>query len=313
LLTNDSANTGDAPNGSSAILRPSQMQNRTESLPEAKSLPEIPPFNARAYYDALFAVHGPQHWWPGRTRFEIIVGAILVQNTSWTNVATAIEHLRHAKLLTPRAIEKISTPRLQRLIRSSGYFRQKTKKLKAFVHFLRREYQGSLSKMSRAPTQTLRDQLLAIHGIGPETADSILLYAAKHPVFIVDAYTRRILERHGHPHARLGYEDVRQLFERNLAPDVALYNEFHALIVHTGKHFCRPRDPRCGECPLKPLLPVTLPVTLSATLSATPPKHTVRTVDVLPNALGKSLSEPPSPDPLFASPAEPIERTAAAL
>ena len=305
MLTSNSANASDAPNGSSAIFRPSQMEVRSEGLQAANSLPETSLFNARAYYDALFAAHGPQHWWPGRTPFEIIVGAILVQNTSWTNVATAIEDLRRAKLLTPRAIEKISTPRLQRLIRSSGYFRQKTKKLKAFVRFLRHEYQGSLSKMFRAPTQTLRDQLLAIHGIGPETADSILLYAAKHPVFVVVAFTRRILERHGHPHARLGYEDVRQLFERNLAPDVALYNEFHALIVHTGKHFCRSRDPRCGECPLKPLLPATS----SATSSATPPQQSVRTVDVLSNALGKSLSEPPSPDPLFATP---TERTAAA-
>jgi len=305
LLTSNSANASDAPNGSSAIFRPSQMEVRSEGLQAASSLSETSPFNARTYYDTLFAAHGPQHWWPGRTPFEIIVGAILVQNTLWTNVATAIEDLRRAKLLTPRAIEKISTPRLQRLIRSSGYFRQKTKKLKAFVRFLRHEYQGSLSKMFRAPTQTLRDQLLAIHGIGPETADSILLYAAKHPVFVVDAYTRRILERHGHPHARLGYEDVRQLFERNLAPDVALYNEFHALIVHTGKHFCRSRDPRCGECPLKPLLPATS----SATSSATPPQQSVRTVDVLSNALGKSLSEPPSPDPLFATP---TERTAAA-
>ncbi len=310
MLTSDSANASDSPNGSSAIFRPSQLENRTESLQAANSLPEIPPFNARTYYDALFAAQGPQHWWPGRAPFEIIVGAILVQNTSWTNVATAIEHLRRAKLLTPRAIEKISAARLQRLIRSSGYFRQKTKKLKAFVRFLRREYQGSLSKMSRAPTQPLRDQLLAIHGIGPETADSILLYAAKHPVFVIDAYTRRILERHGHPHARLGYEDVRQLFERNLGPDVALYNEFHALIVHTGKHFCRPRDPRCGECPLKLLLPVTLSATLSVTPPAAPARHTVRTVDVLSKALGKSLFEPPSPDPLFATSAE---RTAAAL
>ncbi len=296
MLTTDSAN------GSSARLRPSQMENRTESLQAANSLPETPPFHARAYYDALFAAHGPQHWWPGRTPFEIIVGAILVQNTSWTNVATAIEHLRRARLLTPRSIEKISTSRLQRLIRSSGYFRQKTKKLKAFVRFLRSEYQGSLSKMFRAPTQTLRDQLLAIHGIGPETADSILLYAAKHPVFVVDAYIRRILERHGHAHPRLGYESVRQLFERSLAPDVALYNEFHALIVHTGKHFCRPRDPRCGECPLKPLLSAMFPATL--------PEQTVRTVDIPSQAWGKSSSEPPSPDPLFAAPAE---RTAAAL
>src|SRR6266404_3913271 len=134
----------------------------------------------RQYFDALFAAHGPQHWWPGRTPFEVIVGAILVQNTSWTNVATVIKNLRRERLLTPRAIENVSTPRLARLIRSSGYFRQKTKKLKAFVRFLRREYQGSLAKMFRAPTRVLRHQLLDVHGIGPETADSILLYAGNH-------------------------------------------------------------------------------------------------------------------------------------
>ena len=209
----------------------------------------------RSYYDALFAAHGPQHWWPGRTPFEVIVGAILVQNTSWTNVATVIKNLRRERLLTPRAIENVSTPRLARLIRSSGYFRQKTKKLKAFVRFLRREYQGSLAKMFRAPTRVLRHQLLDVHGIGPETADSILLYAGNHPVFVVDTYTRRILEGHGMANTKLHYEDVRQLFEQSLPPDAALYNEFHALIVHTGKHFCRPREPRCGECPLKSLLP----------------------------------------------------------
>jgi endonuclease-3 related protein len=213
----------------------------------------------RSYYEALFAAHGPQHWWPGRSPFEIIVGAILVQNTSWTNVVTAIEKLRVARLLTPRAIEAVSTERLARLIRSSGYFRQKAKKLKDFVRFLRRSYHGSLAKMSRAPTRMLRAQLLAVHGIGPETADSILLYAAKHPVFVIDAYTRRILERHGLADEKLDYEEVRKLFERDLSPDVALYNEFHALIVHTGKHFCRRRDPRCGACPLKSLLPMTQP------------------------------------------------------
>jgi endonuclease III related protein len=211
------------------------------------------------YYDALFTAHGPQHWWPARTPFEIIVGAILVQNTAWTNVESAIENLRREKLLSPRAIETVPTPRLARLIRSSGYFRQKARKLKTFVCFLRREYQGSLVKMFRAPTLALRRQLLEVHGIGPETADSILLYAAKHPVFVVDAYTRRVLERHGLAHPKLGYEDVRQLFERNLPRDATLYNEFHALIVHTGKHFCRAREPRCSECALKSLLPATPP------------------------------------------------------
>jgi endonuclease III related protein len=209
----------------------------------------------RTYYDALFAAHGPQHWWPGRTPFEVIVGAILTQNTSWTNVEPCIENLRREKLLTPRAIESVPVTRLARLIRSSGYFRQKAKKLKAFVRFLRDAYQGSLTKMFGSSTPVLREQLLAVHGIGPETADSILLYAGKHPVFVVDAYTRRILERHRLAGTKHSYEHIRRLFERTLPPDAKLYNEFHALIVHTGKHYCRARNPRCGECALNSLLP----------------------------------------------------------
>jgi endonuclease-3 related protein len=209
----------------------------------------------RAYYDALFAAHGPQHWWPGRTRFEVIVSAILTQNTSWTNVEPCIENLRREKLLTPRAVETIPLARLARLIRSSGYFRQKAKKLKAFVRFLHDAYQGSLTKMFGTSTLVLREQLLAVHGIGPETADSILLYAGQHPVFVVDAYTRRILERHRLAGTKHSYEDIRRLFERTLPPDAKLYNEFHALIVHTGKHYCRARNPRCGECVLNSLLP----------------------------------------------------------
>ncbi len=209
----------------------------------------------RTYYDLLFAAHGPQHWWPGRTRFEVIVGAILTQNTSWTNVEPCIEKLRREKLLTARAIETVPSARLARLIRSSGYFRQKAKKLKAFVRFLRVTYHGSLTKMFGTSTVVLREQLLAVHGIGPETADSILLYAGKHPVFVVDAYTRRILERHHLAGTKHSYEDIRQLFERSLPPDAKLYNEFHALIVHTGKHYCRARNPRCGECALNSLLP----------------------------------------------------------
>jgi endonuclease-3 related protein len=209
----------------------------------------------RQYYDALLAAYGPQQWWPGRTPFEVIVGAILTQNTSWTNVEHAIENLRCQRLLTPRAIEDVSSARLARLIRSSGYFRQKAKKLKAFVRFLREHHHGSLAKMFRTPTHALREQLLAVHGIGPETADSILLYAAQHPVFVVDAYTRRILERHGLAETRYTYEDIRGLFQRSLPADVPLYNEFHALIVHAGKHYCRARDPRCSECALKSLLP----------------------------------------------------------
>jgi endonuclease III related protein len=217
--------------------------------------PSPPQFVLGAYYDALFAAYGPQHWWPGRTRFEVIVGAILTQNTAWTNVEPAIANLRREKLLTPASIETVPFPHLARLIRSSGYFRQKAKKLKAFVHFLRREYQGSLTKMFRARTASLRKQLLAVDGIGPETADAILLYAGQHAVFVIDAYTRRLLERHGLAEPRDRYEDLRQLFEVALPRDPSLYNEFHALIVHVGKHYCRARHPRCQDCALNSLLP----------------------------------------------------------
>ena len=216
----------------------------------------------RTYYDALFTAHGPQHWWPGRTRFEIIVGAILTQNTSWSNVEIAIGNLRRAGLLTPRGIEGVAFRRLAQLIRSSGYFRQKTKALKCFVRFLGIEYGGSLTKMFRTPTAILRTKLLGVHGIGPETADSILLYAGEHPVFVVDAYTRRLLERHQLADSKHGYEQVRQLFESSLPADAALYNEFHALIVRTGKEYCRKRNPRFSECPLHSFLPHATQATL---------------------------------------------------
>jgi endonuclease-3 related protein len=208
----------------------------------------------REYYVALFRALGPQNWWPARTPFEVIVGAILTQNTAWTNVEKAMANLRHNRLLTPVALERVSQAKLARLIRSSGYFRQKAKKLKAFVRFLRREYGGSLAMMFREPTAQLREKLLAVHGIGPETADSILLYAARHPVFVVDAYTRRILSRHGLATEKTSYEELRALFENSLPRDVQLYNEFHGLIVMTGKHWCRTKNPHCHECPLMPFL-----------------------------------------------------------
>ncbi|HXN53656.1 MAG TPA: hypothetical protein VN943_17120 [Candidatus Acidoferrum sp.] len=239
---------------------PSQIERAGN--PSARMAPLASPNTIRTYYDALFAAHGRQHWWPGRTAFEVIVGAILTQNTSWTNVEIAIRNLRQEKLLTPRAIETVSLARLARLVRSSGYFRQKAKKLKCFVRFLRSEYGGSLTKMFRTPTAALREKLLSVHGIGPETADSILLYAGKHPVFVVDAYTRRLLERHQLATPTQTYEEIRQLFERSLAGDVPLYNEFHALIVRTGKEYCRTRNPRCNECPLHSFLPQAIQASL---------------------------------------------------
>jgi len=208
------------------------------------------------YFIALFDVYGPQHWWPGRSRFEVIVGAILTQSTSWANVEAAIANLRKARLLNPAAMKEISLTKLAKLIRPSGYFRQKAKKLKAFVKFLSEEHDGSLSRMFRTPTAVLRSQLIGVHGIGPETADSILLYAGQHRVFVIDAYTRRILERHNLATVKDSYEDLRVRFESELPNDPQLFNEYHALIVQTGKRFCRKSVALCRACPLKRFLPV---------------------------------------------------------
>ncbi len=207
------------------------------------------------YYHTLHRALGPQHWWPARTPFEVIVGAILTQSTAWVNVERAIANLRREQLLTPRALERVPLGKLARLVKPSGYFRQKAKKLKAFVRFLRVEYRGSLKRMFATATAELREKLLRVHGIGPETADSILLYAGSHPVFVVDAYTKRILARHALLGENAGYEETRALFEANLPRDARLFNEYHALLVQVGKHWCRTRTPRCHECPLEPFLP----------------------------------------------------------
>ena len=203
------------------------------------------------------------HWWPAQTPFEVIVGAILTQNTAWVNVERAIANLRRERMLAPRALEAAPLPKLAGLVRPSGYFRQKAKKLKAFVRFLRRDYGASLARMFRTPTAELRERLLRVHGIGPETADSILLYAGNHLVFVVDAYTKRILLRHRLASEKAGYEEVQRLFESSLPRDPKLYNEYHALLVNVGKNWCRPQGPRCDECPLgrfleRPLVPVSI-------------------------------------------------------
>lgn len=230
---------------------------RPARRPAVPSAGEMRRQELSVYFDAMFALHGPQSWWPGRTRFEVIVGAILTQNTSWTNVERAIANLRREQLLSPSAIERVAPARLATLIRPSGYFRQKARKLKAFVQFLRVRYRGSLNRLFSTPTADLRQQLLAVHGIGPETADSILLYAGKHAVFVVDAYTRRILERHTLLRGGESYEEIRGLFESSLPADPKLFNEYHALVVHTGKHFCRKREPDCANCALRPFLPLS--------------------------------------------------------
>jgi endonuclease III related protein len=219
--------------------------SRPATQPETETRPPLD-----EYYNSLFTAFGPQHWWPAKTPFEVIVGAILTQNTSWTNAARAIENLRAEGLLSPTALGKVRGARLSRLLRPSGYFRQKARKLKGFCEFLQAAYGGSLRKMFLTPTIVLREQLLGIWGIGPETADSILLYAGGHGVFVVDAYTQRLLARHGWIGEKARYEDVRWIFEREFPGDAKRFNEFHALIVEAGKNFCRPHDPRCGACPL---------------------------------------------------------------
>jgi endonuclease III related protein len=224
--------------------------NRKSHLckPFRRARPGDPPLDE--YFNSLFTSFGPQHWWPGKTPFEVIVGAILTQNTSWNNVELAINNLRQARLLAPRAIEGAPLAEIEQKIRPSGYFRQKARKLKAFSAFLQHEYRGSLRRMFKEPTLLLREKLLAVFGIGPETADSILLYAGGHPVFVVDAYAKRILSRHGWIAEDAAYEEVRWTFERRFPGEAKLYNEFHALIVHVGKKFCLKSEGLCRTCPL---------------------------------------------------------------
>jgi len=202
---------------------------------------------------------GPTGWWPGETPFEIAVGAILTQNTAWTNVEKAIANLKAANLLRPRAILDTPLPALERALQPSGYFRVKARRLRSFCEHLQTRYGGSMKRMARRPRAELREELLEIHGIGPETADDILLYACGHPVFVVDAYTRRILSRHGHIASSIGYEPLRQVFESTLPRDITMFREYHGLIVYTGKDFCR-SHPRCDGCPLQSELPGGKPI-----------------------------------------------------
>ena len=240
----------------------------------------------RQIYRRLARAWGPQHWWPAESPFEVMVGAILTQNTSWTNVERAMASLHEAGVLTMEGIRNITVAKLEPLIRSSGYFRQKAQRLKDFVGFVDARYGGSLKTMFARPSEELRSALLEQKGIGMETADSILLYAGLHPVFVVDAYTRRILERHEVVKASAKYDDIRLLVESALAqedvpalasesPDAGprpkahtpssmstaqqserarVYNEMHGLVVQLGKHYCHKQRPECDRCPLGDLL-----------------------------------------------------------
>lgn len=203
----------------------------------------------KTIFRRLYRAFGPQHWWPGDTPFEIAVGAILTQNTNWGNVEKAVENLKGRNALSAKKIHEMPLRELSSLIRPAGYYNVKARRLKSFTDFLMRGYGGSIGKMKGKRTATLREDLLAVNGIGPETADSILLYALEKPVFVIDAYTRRALSRHGITGGKEPYEGLRKVFEDALKPDVAMFNEFHALFVRLGKTYCRPR-PLCGECPL---------------------------------------------------------------
>ena len=245
-----------------------------------------PEDTVRAMYRKLARAWGRQHWWPAETPFEVIVGAILTQNTSWTNVDRALGSLRTAGKLSVAGVRELPLVKLEKLIRSSGYFRQKARRLKAFIAFLDARYCGSLERMFAVPTEELRAELLALNGIGPETADSILLYGGNHAIFVVDAYTRRILHRHETVRANAKYDAIRELVERALrreqplplSPDSSatkpgpqvhppsamsaadrsplsqVYNEMHGLFVQVGKHYCLKSEPKCEACPLGPML-----------------------------------------------------------
>jgi endonuclease-3 related protein len=200
-------------------------------------------------YVALLKSFGPQHWWPGDTPFEIMVGAVLTQNTNWGNVEKAIAQLKREGLLSLEAMRDVPVEKLAKAIRPAGYFNVKARRLKNLVYFIVHQYGGDLKKMKGEPSDVLRRQLLSVNGVGPETADSILLYALDKPVFVVDAYTRRFLRRHNLIEEKADYHDIQRLFTDVLPADALVFNEYHALIVRLGKDVCRP-SARCEVCPL---------------------------------------------------------------
>jgi endonuclease-3 related protein len=203
-------------------------------------------------YHRLFQRYGSQHWWPGDGPFEVIIGAILTQAASWRNVELALANLRAACLLGPKALREVPLERLEALLRPCGYYTAKARKVKAFVEFLGQRYQDSLTALFNQDTEGLRHELLSVYGIGEETADSILLYAGQHPVFVIDAYTRRIVDRLGFRRPRSTYGDYQSLFMAHLPKEATLFNEYHALLVRLGKETCR-KEPLCASCCLRML------------------------------------------------------------
>ncbi|MFA6383839.1 MAG: endonuclease III domain-containing protein [Candidatus Omnitrophota bacterium] len=204
----------------------------------------------RGVYKRLAAHFGPQHWWPGDSAFEISVGAILTQNTNWSNAALAIANLKKERVLHPARLYKLGSRKTAQLIRPSGYYRLKTKRLRSFLRLVISSYGGSLMRMGRVPLPELRSELLTVNGIGPETADSILLYAFGKPSFVVDAYTKRIFSRHHLISDLETYDEVQSYCVERLPQDPGIFNEFHALIVRLGKEYCLKNNPKCNSCPL---------------------------------------------------------------
>ena len=201
-------------------------------------------------YDRLYQFYGPQNWWPAESRIEMLVGAVLTQNTNWQNVRKAIDALRTEGLLSFEALSSISVDALSLFIRSSGYYNLKAKRLKNLLQMIEDEYGGCLDDLLENEPHSARESLLSVKGIGPETADSILLYAGGHPLFVVDTYTHRIFSRHNLVPDDCDYQSLQDLFMDNLPHDSQLFNEYHALIVKTAKQFCKKNKPLCEKCPL---------------------------------------------------------------
>jgi len=201
-------------------------------------------------YSSLYDYFGPLNWWPGATPFEVMVGAILTQNTSWSNVEKAINNLKKENLLEPRKLYRINQEELAQLIKPSGYYNVKARRLKNFINLFINDFEGSTEKMFSGDGRKLRKKLLNVNGIGPETADSILLYAGRKPFFVVDAYTKRIFSRHKLISKDSTYYEIQEFFIKNLDKDVKLFNEFHAQIVMLGKTICTSKNPDCAKCPL---------------------------------------------------------------
>ncbi len=202
-------------------------------------------------FKILYENFGPQDWWPAESRLEIIIGAILTQAVSWSNVEIALNNLKNNNLLDIDSLDKLDQDKLAELIKASGYYNMKAKKIKAFTHFIIKEYNGNLDNLVNCNSQKIKKELLEVYGIGPETADSILLYAYQKPFFIIDSYTRRVLTRIGYIKEDITYDRLQYLFINNLSKDPQLYNEFHALLVNLGKNYCLKNSPMCSECPLK--------------------------------------------------------------